>query len=142
VCISRHPYDIAGMSTDRNWKSCMNLGGGKTWSEIGCRTRQIPIELQKGILVAYLIKDNDKNIKDPISRISIKPYIHEKDPDSMIFGMSNKIFGKKNLKFQTVVRNWVNSVNKKFFNKSGTYILAEGLYRDSKQGEDDIRTMD
>jgi len=25
VCISRHPYDIAGMSTDRRWTSCMRL---------------------------------------------------------------------------------------------------------------------
>ena len=25
VCISRHPYDIAGMSTGRGWTSCMNL---------------------------------------------------------------------------------------------------------------------
>ena len=26
VCISRHPYDISGMSTNRGWTSCMNMG--------------------------------------------------------------------------------------------------------------------
>ena len=25
ICITHNPYDIAGMSTDRNWTSCMNL---------------------------------------------------------------------------------------------------------------------
>lgn len=26
VCISRHPYDIAGADTDRNWTNCMTIG--------------------------------------------------------------------------------------------------------------------
>ena len=25
ICITHNPYDVAGMSTDRNWTSCMNL---------------------------------------------------------------------------------------------------------------------
>ena len=25
ICVTHNPYDIAGMSTDRNWTSCMNL---------------------------------------------------------------------------------------------------------------------
>ena len=28
LCITHNPYDIAGMSTDRNWTSCMNLNNG------------------------------------------------------------------------------------------------------------------
>ena len=28
VVISRHPYDVAGMSTDRGWTSCMSLTDG------------------------------------------------------------------------------------------------------------------
>lgn len=27
ICITHNPYDVAGMSTDRNWTSCMNLDG-------------------------------------------------------------------------------------------------------------------
>jgi hypothetical protein len=27
LCVSRHPYDIAGMSTGRAWKSCHTIGG-------------------------------------------------------------------------------------------------------------------
>ena len=29
ICITHNPYDIAGMSTDRNWTSCMHLTTGK-----------------------------------------------------------------------------------------------------------------
>jgi type IV secretory pathway VirB4 component len=29
ICITHNPYDVAGMSTDRNWTSCMNLDTGK-----------------------------------------------------------------------------------------------------------------
>ena len=28
LIISHHPYDIAGMSTDKSWKSCMNIRKG------------------------------------------------------------------------------------------------------------------
>lgn len=28
ICITHNPYDVAGMSTDRNWRSCMNLNDG------------------------------------------------------------------------------------------------------------------
>jgi len=27
ICITYNPYDVAGMSTDRNWTSCMELDG-------------------------------------------------------------------------------------------------------------------
>ena len=30
VCITYNPYDVAGMSTDRNWTSCMNLNKRST----------------------------------------------------------------------------------------------------------------
>jgi uncharacterized membrane-anchored protein YjiN (DUF445 family) len=25
ICITHNPYDVAGMSTDRNWRTCMDL---------------------------------------------------------------------------------------------------------------------
>lgn len=27
LCVSRHPYDVVGMSTGRSWKSCHTIGG-------------------------------------------------------------------------------------------------------------------
>jgi Fe-S oxidoreductase len=29
ICITHNPYDVAGMSTDRNWTSCMELDYGE-----------------------------------------------------------------------------------------------------------------
>jgi len=67
VCLSMHPYDIAGMSTDRGWTSCMNLvdGGNKKY------VRQ---DVKANVLIAYLINDSDKNINKPIARLLLKPF--------------------------------------------------------------------
>ena len=64
VCISRHPYDIAGMSTNRGWTSCMNL-------ETGCNKKYVEQDVKQGSLIAYLINSDDKNINHPIGRILI-----------------------------------------------------------------------
>jgi hypothetical protein len=57
VVISRHPYDIAGMSTDRAWQSCKHL-------EDGCNKHYIPTEIEAGALIAYVIKTSDiKNVR-------------------------------------------------------------------------------
>ena len=48
IVISRHPYDVAGMSTDRGWKSCMNLVDG-------INRHYVLRDVKQGSLVAYLI---------------------------------------------------------------------------------------
>ena len=55
ICVTHNPYDIAGMSTDRNWTSCMNLNDG------AYKTTPLKQVLYGG-MVAYLISDKDKNI--------------------------------------------------------------------------------
>lgn len=71
IVVSRHPYDIVGMSTGRGWTSCMNL-------KDGCNRHYVNQELRHGTIIAYLVKDNDLNITNPISRILLKPYINKK----------------------------------------------------------------
>lgn len=67
ICISNHSYDIAGMSADRNWTSCMNLYTGEM--------RQYVYEdIKHGTLIAYIIEKSDTNINHPIGRVLIKPY--------------------------------------------------------------------
>lgn len=68
ICITHNPYDIAGMSTDRNWTSCMNL-------ETGAHKDTALRQVRFGGMCAYLIKEDDKNIEQPIARIAIKRYI-------------------------------------------------------------------
>lgn len=70
IVLSNHAYDIAGMSADRKWTSCMDAikGSNRHW---------IKEDIKWGTVVAYLIEENDKNINNPLGRILIKPYFDE-----------------------------------------------------------------
>lgn len=106
IIISRHPYDIIGMSTDRGWTSCMNLKTGEY-------KHFVESSLMNGVLIAYLSNPKDTipftkipgeskedtqerktrfdaalkrrtikgksnlNINHPSSRLLIKPYIRD-----------------------------------------------------------------
>jgi len=78
VVISRKAEDIAGMSTDRRWTSCMRLPGygdenGGLYNDI------LYYDVKLGTLVAYLIKKDDRNIENPLARIAIKPLFNLDD---------------------------------------------------------------
>lgn len=70
IVLSNHAYDIAGMSTDRKWTSCMNIINGSN-------SKWVKEDIKWGTVVAYLIEENDKNINNPLGRILIKPYFDE-----------------------------------------------------------------
>ena len=90
LCITHNPYDIAGMSTDRNWTSCMNLDNGAY--------KDTPLlQVQYGGMVAYLISADDKNIERPFARIAIKRFISEKNLSKFIFLAENRIYGDNDL---------------------------------------------
>ena len=67
IVISNHAYDIAGMSTNRDWTSCMNIIGGE------CK-EYVEKDIEYGTLVCYIIDKKDTNIEHPYGRILIKPY--------------------------------------------------------------------
>lgn len=67
VAITKDPYHVAGMSTDRGWTSCMDMAHG-------CNSNKIENDLQHGTHAAYLIHKDDKDIKNPIARIALKPF--------------------------------------------------------------------
>ena len=73
---------LDGMSTDRNWSSCMNLDGG-------CNRSTVFKQVQYGGMCAYLIKEDDKNIEEPIARIAIKRFISE---NNFIFAAETVIY--------------------------------------------------
>lgn len=70
VVISRHPHDVAGMSTDRGWTSCMNIRDG-------FNRRYVLNDVKAGTLIAYLVKKDDTNIKKPSARVLIKPFTED-----------------------------------------------------------------
>lgn len=75
VVISRHPYDIAGSDTDRNWTNCMTMSQGNVTSErvnkllqelSDLKTKMVAAELSADISIAKDIKYKMELIKDKI----------------------------------------------------------------------------
>jgi len=116
IVISRHPYDVAGASTDRSWTSCMNLGlDGINYSNRrqGANLGYVTNDISEGTLVAYVVnKDElfkgaggeDKvKLHKPLSRILIKP--HNSDVGKVYtIGM---MYGNKYQEFYEKVKEWI-----------------------------------
>lgn len=148
IVISNHPYDIAGMSTDRGWTSCMDLDPDEkvelNRTERGVRkTDYIPIEIKGGVIVAYLIKSSDTNINKPLGRVSIKPY---QSPRTKQFywkvqkycygsvlidseSMENTSMGKQ---FIDSIQEWLDTTLNKN-TKSLIYLYNDDFYQDLSQ---------
>jgi hypothetical protein len=125
VCISRHPYDIAGMSTDRGWTSCMDMVDGDNID-------YIMSDVEGGTLIAYLINADDKNITSPIARLLIKPFIlNSKDasPDDYILVAEQRVYGTNAPGFKETVAVWLKEVN--HGKDDGVYCIKPGIYADS-----------
>ena len=122
ICVTHNPYDIAGMSTDRNWTSCMNL-------EIGAYKETPLKQVQYGGMVAYLISSEDKNIEKPFARIAIKRFISKKDSSKFIFLAEDRIYGDEGLAeevgFQEELIKILEKSNKLTANISGEYIRKD-----------------
>lgn len=136
VVISRHPYDIIGMSSDRAWKSCMELPDTNPFCPAGgIYHDKLEYDVKEGTLVAYLIYENDKNINNPVARIAIKPAKNDNidiilNPEDRHYGgdfISNSVIEK----FKQIVNEWCNKINAT--RPEGTYWKSDNLYDDSEQ---------
>lgn len=88
VVISRHPHDVIGMSQGTGWglrpgeehlpgedqhpQSCMRMGTSQ-------HDTHIVHELLNGTHVAWLVNKGDHEAKDPVARVTLKPYTNESD---------------------------------------------------------------
>jgi hypothetical protein len=152
IIISRHPYDLLGMASGRDWRlsSCMALGSSeddKVYLDIlasmGDRIVQNEIpgkykdfikkDIEYGTLVAYVVKAEDNNINNPISRLLIKPYVNYKDKNDIIWISSNNFYGKNVGGFKSSVDEWLGSWQREDF--EGMYCINKDLYVDSKDRE-------
>jgi hypothetical protein len=120
IVISRHPYDVAGMSTDRGWSSCMNLVDG-------VNKRYVLRDVKQGSIVAYLINADDVNIRHPLARILIRPYGEKGNPQNIAM-MADVVYGTAPASFKTQVDAWVNTRYNQ--DKSGLFCMKPGLYAD------------
>ena len=122
ICVTHNPYDIAGMSTDRNWTSCMNLDNGE-YKDTALK------QVQYGGMCAYLISNKDKNIEKPYARIAIKRFISSKDESKFIFAAENRIYGDinlaKELNFKEELIKILEQSNKLTANIGGKYIRKD-----------------
>lgn len=129
ICISNHAYDVAGMSTDRNWTSCMDLFNGSA-------SRYVYEDIKYGTLVSYIIDKNDTNIETPIGRVLIKPYklsrkdYHGTDPAPIVYSPEVTVYSPFiGLK---PVREYLKKVCEEIQNdKSGTLRQLTHLYNDT-----------
>jgi hypothetical protein len=122
IVISRHPYDIAGMTTDRRWNSCMDI-------RTGMNMRYVMRDVKKGTIVAYVIKKEDTNINDPINRLLIKPFV---DGEKTMLGTDGVYFSEEHgdrevVGFRDTVENWLET---KQGEVGGEYELDSELYPD------------
>ncbi len=121
VVISRHPYDILGMSFDRGWTSCMNV-------EKGSNADYLKKDVKYGTLVAYLVKNDDKNINRPMARIALRPFV--KTGGYSVF-VPGPVYGTASEHFHGAVVKFCAEMNKS--SPTGVYKHRENLYNDDQE---------
>ena len=147
VVISRHPYDLLGMASGRDWRgsSCMRLGseddkvyldilasmGDKVEDEVkGLGKNSITQDIIGGTLVAYVVDIDDNNINKPISRLLIKPYYNKYDSTDIVWVCADRLYGKKVEGFKETIDSWIESWQGKYY---GFYCIKDELYGDKKE---------
>ena len=100
IVISQNPHDVASMSTDRDWFSCMDL-------DDGAQREDVYKEIKVGSLVAYLVRADDKEIKKPIARISIKRFMDRRGKSVAV--TEETVYGQDVSGFKDAVKQWLKS---------------------------------
>jgi hypothetical protein len=112
IVFSYHPYDIAGMTAGRDWTSCMDVISGSN-------SHYVYVDIEKGTCIAYIIDKEDTNIKKPLARILIKPYLNVEDQKDTLLYPEEQVYGQipNEGKFISFVDDTMEKVQK----MSGTY---------------------
>jgi hypothetical protein len=145
VVISRHPYDLAGASTDRSWTSCMDLGFErinypKSRKNEGSNKKFVSKDINEGSLIAYVVPANElykgpngetkTKLEKPLSRITMKPHSSNKGDVYSIGTM----YGNKYPEFEKMVEEWISkNLNNKLTGGEAIY-RNRNLYSDGDKG--------
>lgn len=151
VVVSKHPYDVLGASTDRNWSSCIDLGetiyykkdtkGGE--KRRGSNADILLDSLHAPFMVAYLVDPDDVNtagkvmIQRPLGRILIYPFLSE-DGDVYNWSIGDS-YGVEKSEFRDIVRNWVQQLNEQRPVEGGIFKKIGDVFYDSFD-DDMVRT--
>ena len=121
IVFSKHRYDVAGMSTGRGWTSCMNL-------YTGINSHYVQHDVKAGTLVAYLVRNDDLNIKNPVARVAIKPFVSLEDPSNVLYQSEQRVYGTPPIGFLDEINRLLGAVQT---NKQGIFKLKDTLYCDT-----------
>jgi hypothetical protein len=147
VAISRNPEDVAGASTGRGWRSCLTMSDPETNDRGGDYQHYNKKHItQAGTHVAYLIHPDDKDIENPIARISLDPMIsasgkhtvlrpprdHDNKENISQYGGGNRSFGE-------TVKNWAEK-NFPFDENEPSYKINDNSYDDENLNDPKKRT--
>jgi len=119
IVLSQDPHDVAKMSTNRHWESCMTLGTGQYHKNVYC-------EVADGGFIAYLIKENDKDIENPLARIHIRRF-DDMEGNSIAIP-ERTVYGNDVPGFLETVEIWIDNHNKV---SPGIYERKGGEYSDT-----------
>jgi hypothetical protein len=125
LAISRHPHDVAGMTSGgQSWEneSCMNFSSG-------LERHYLKKDVQHGTHIAYLINRDDKEIQKPLARIALKPFENADDESERILRPEHRVYGNAPDSFTHTV----NRVLSRHFPGDGyIYTKHPHLYDDDK----------
>ena len=99
VILSKHPYDVAGMSTGKRWQSCKNTVDG-------CNRHYLDTEVGH-LLIAFVANPNAKGkdlLSDPYSRLLVMPVTGDNGYGLYV---SSDIYGMEIPGFHSIVEQYV-----------------------------------
>ncbi len=118
IVFTRNKYDVAGMSTNRGWSSCMDMVDG-------CNKRYLPKDIEHGTVTAYLTHKGDDGVSKPIGRINLKRF--DGANSHTIFRAEKSSYGTVPKGFRKAVNEWA---EKNYESKPGVYSKHASLYND------------
>jgi len=121
MVFSKHPYDVAGMSTDRGWTSCMNVYDGET-------SQYVSKDVKEGSFICYLAKPEDTNLNRPSARVLVKPFTKIKDKTEVVYSAENTVYGTAPSNFLDTVNTILDDIQD---GHVGKFTLKASLYCDS-----------
>lgn len=120
IIVSRHPYDVAGMSTNKGWTSCMDM-------DCGSETKYLHRDIKHGTHTAYLVHAHDENIRMPMARINLKPFTSHDGTHTIL--RPEKLYGTASSLFDHTINKWV--YNNFPLHDDKIYSSHPSLYNDS-----------
>ena len=142
VVISRHPHDVAGMTSGgHSWekKSCMNFSTGSN-------RHYLPKDVLHGTHVAYYTHKDDTELERPLARIALKPFVEE-NGEHKILRPETRSYGNASSSFDRAVSAWATkhfpAKDDVIYRKHGEVYHDSGMYQTvSDKTANDIVTSD